>query len=679
LSDDVAANRKPPLTRREDVRETIHGIEVADPYRWLEDGASAETRAWIASQQAFTAAYLNSPGRQRIRARLAELMKVDSTGIPIERAGSYFFARRRADQQRGAIFRRRGLHGADELLIDSNALSSDRMTGAFIAGISHDGAMLAYGVRRGGEDEFEIRVLDVERRADLPDLLPRSRRYGGAAWRHDGTGFYYPLHTDDGPRLRFHRIGAAAADDSTVFGANLGRGHFAGAYVASNGRHLVIVAGSGSTNERTEIHVQRLNPDGEIAPIVTGVDASFIAVDAGDALMLLTNWNAPNFRVLRVDLANPATDAWHEIIPEGGAVIESLSAIGGKLVVTTLEDVRPRVRVYEPDGKFVREVQMPGRGTVGWPAGRWERSEAFVHFSAFNVAPTILRCDVETGASESWWREQTNVDLERFEQQQVWFNSRDGTRVPMFLFHRRGLALDGSNPTLLGGYGGFRLSMTAGYSPFAIAWAEAGGVCAFANLRGGGEFGEAWHQAGRLEKKQNVFDDFIAAAEWLIANRYTSPARLATSGGSNGGLLVGAALTQRPELFRAVVCSRPVLDMVRLFKSPLAALWTPEYGSPADPAQFRYMLAYSPYHNVRAGVAYPAVMLPTGDSDTRCDPMHARKMTAMLQAASTSGHPILLEYREEAGHIAGLPIDATIDEVADQLYFLARELGMIAD
>jgi prolyl oligopeptidase len=677
MSDRITAKWTPPASRREDVRETIHGLEVADPYRWLEDGESAETRAWIAAQQACTAEYLDSPARGRIRARLAELMKVDASGIPIERAGWYFFQRRRADQQRGAIFRRRGLHGADELLIDSNALSTDGMTGAFIAGVSHDGAMLAYGMRRGGQDEFEIRVHQVERHADLTDVLPRAR-YGGATWRHNGTGFFYSLLTDDGPRLRFHRIGAAAADDPTVFGAALARGRFLNASVSSNGRYLVIHVATGSTNERSEIHVQRVDRDGEAVPIVTGIDASFVAIAAGDALMLLTNWNAPNFRVLRVDLDNPARQMWREIIPETSAVIESLGAIGGKLLVTTLEEVRPRVRVYGLDGAIVREIEMPGHGSASWPAGRWERSEAFIHFSAFDVAPTILRCDVATGAIETWWREPTGVDLDRFEQRQLWFNSRDGTRIPMFLFHRRGLALDGSNPTLLGGYGGFRLSMTAGYSPFAIAWAELGGVCAFANLRGGGEFGESWHQAGRLENKQSVFDDFIAGAEWLIANRYTAPARLAISGGSNGGLLVGAALTQRPELFRAVLCNRPVLDMLRLFKSPLAALWIPEYGSPDDPAQFRYMFAYSPYHNVRARVAYPATMFATGDSDTRCDPMHARKMTAMLQSASTSGHPVLLEYRAEAGHIAGLPIDATIDEVANHFYFLARELGMVA-
>src|SRR5579862_731095 len=669
----------PPNTRREDFREILHGVEVPDPYRWLEDGSAPETRSWLAGQNEYARPYLDTPVRGRIRARLAELMKVDAMGFPFERKGYYFYSRRRADEQHASICRRNGLHGEEEVLVDANAPSADRMSSIHIVGISRDGSVLAYGVRHGGEDQFSINLIDVASHRDLPDRLPRAR-YLNASWKHDGIGFYYSVRTDQGPRLRVHRGGTAVSEDREIVGSDWGPDRWAGASVSDDGRYLIISCGyrtaSINSGDRNYLYFQRLDPEGEIVPIADDLDAASFGSDAGDALTMVTNWQAPRRRVIRIEFANPSRDNWREIIPESPWTIESFSTVGGKLIATYTEDVHSRVRVFEPDGTFVREVELPCAGTLVQFTGRWDRNESFFYFTSFDHAPTIYRYNTDTGEREVWWRQQGVPDLAQFELRQVWYPSKDGTRIPMYLFHKRGIGLDSARPTLLTGYGGYNLSPFPVYSSMAVLWAEAGGVFASANIRGGGEFGEEWHQAGRRERKQNVFDDFIAGAEWLIANRYTQPSKLAITGASNGGLLVGAALTQRPDLFRTVICHRPVLDMMRHHKDPMGHYWIGEYGCADDPNDFPYLLAYSPYHNVRPGTRYPAVMFVTGDSDTRCDPMHARKMAAMLQSASASKHPIVLHYRAEAGHMGTLPMDATIDELADQLAFLSRELDV---
>jgi prolyl oligopeptidase len=542
--------------------------------------------------------------------------------------------------------------------------------------------LLAYAVRRGGEDKHEIRVLEVASRRELADVLPRAKYYQNVSWRHDLSGFYYSLWTDRESRILFHRLGAGAGqtDDVEVF-RDESASRFLFASVSDDGRYLVITVFHGAGGSRSDVYVKRLDSDGPVVPIVNDIDATFFANYAGDALMLQTNWNAPNWRVIRVDLKTASRDMWQEIIQEDRASLRYFSAIGGKLFAVYLENVLSRVRMFEPDGTFLRNLEVPATGTVQGIGGRWDASTVFFQFSSFDQPTSIYRYEIASGVLQTWWRKNVPASFDQFEVRQVWYSSKDGTRVPMFLFHRRDIELDGARPTLLSGYGGFNAIVTPDFWPQLLVWTEAGGVFAYANLRGGGEFGEEWHRAGRLERKQNVFDDFIAAAEWLIANHYTNPARLAAMGGSNGGLLVGAALTQRPELFRAIFCGAPLLDMIRYHKCMLGPMWISEYGSADDPEQFRYLLAYSPYHNVRPQTEYPAVMFMTGDSDTRVDPMHARKMAAMLQWATTSKpyeRPILLHYRTESGHIAGLAVDAAIDDSADQLAFLFRELGVTA-
>jgi prolyl oligopeptidase len=427
---------------------------------------------------------------------------------------------------------------------------------------------------------------------------------------------------------------------------------------------------------KTEVYFQDLKNKGSIVPIVNDVTAAFFPVVGGDKIYLRTNWNAPKWRLMEVDPKNAGRDHWREILPQGEGALTNVTLVGGKLAVSVTENVVSHVRLYDTNGKLVHEIKAPTLGSLNSLIGRWGNTEGFFTFSSFHVPQTIYRYDVVTGQQSVWFQSKVPFTTDRFEVKQVWYTSKDGTRVPMFLAHAKGLKLDGSHPTLLTGYGGFNINQAPTFTALSSAWISSGGVWALANLRGGGEFGEAWHHAGMLEKKQNVFDDFIAAGEWLVANKYTSPQRLAIRGGSNGGLLMGAMLTQRPDLFSAVICNYPLLDMIRYHKFLLGSYWVPEYGSADDPDQFKYIYAYSPYQHVKPGTKYPAVLFISGDSDTRVAPLHARKMTALMQAANTSDKPILLHYDTEAGHSGGTPVSKQIDDNVDELNFLMWQLKM---
>jgi prolyl oligopeptidase len=553
-------------------------------------------------------------------------------------------------------------------------MSADNLISVGILDVSPSGTLLAYSVRHGGEDEHEIRVLDLASRRDLSDWLPKDRYYSNLSWTWDGTGFYYFVLTAEKSCVRFHRLGSALDSDKELFSTRPDWGIFV--HASEDGRYVMITVIRGAGGSSTEIYYQRLDDVAPIIPLVNDIEAVFVPAYVGDAIVLRTNWQAPNWRLIRVDLNDPSRTKWREIVAEGTAPMQSHSAIGGKLLATYLDDVHSRISAYEPDGTYVRDINLPNSGTAGPISGSWQRAEAFFSFMSFNVPPTIYLYDVSRDALGIWSQQDVPADFDQFEFHQAWCESKDGTRVPLHVFHRKGLDLNGANPTLLLGYGGFSESYTPFYWPPGLVWVEAGGVFAVANLRGGGEFGERWHRAGMLENKQKVFDDFVAAAQGLISSRYTSPERLAIIGASNGGLLVGAALTQCPEIFRAAVCWAPLLDMIRYQRHPLGPFWIPEFGSSDDPTQFRYLYAYSPYHNVKQGIRFPAVMFVTGEADSRCDPMHARKMTAALQWASSSEErPIILHHRTAAGHMTTLAIDDTIDEAADQLSFLFRELG----
>ena len=673
----------PPETKKDNVSETVQGTTIADPYRWLEDQNAPETRAWIDAQNAYTAKILaQAPGRGAIEKRLGELLKVEVVTTPTARGGRYFFSRRPADEDLPILYVRRGLSGKDEVLVDPNALSSDHSLSVSLLDVASDGSTIAYGERHGGEDELTVKLLAVDGRKPLADALPKGR-YSGISLSNDKSSLYYSLRTKEGPRVFVHKMGSPVESDTKLFGDGYGPEKIITAGTSDDGRYLQIVVLHGSAAPQTEVYVQDLASGGPVHAIVNDVKARFTPSIGGDRMFLSTNWEAPNGRVLAVDLKSPARENWKEIVPTGETAIEDVATAGGRVFVRYLENVVPRLRVFDPDGKRLGEISFPSIGTLGNLSGEWDSREAFFTYASFLVPATIYRYDVRSGARSVFAKTRVPIDGSRYVVEQVRFASKDGTKIPMFLIHRRGMPRDGSHPTILTGYGGFNLSMTPGFSARAAAWVERGGVYALANLRGGGEFGEKWHEAGMLEKKQNVFDDFLAAAEWLLAQKWTSREKLAITGGSNGGLLVGAALTQRPDLFRAVVCSYPLLDMIRYHKFLVAGYWVPEYGSSEDAKQFAWLHAYSPYHHVEAAGKYPAVLFVTGDSDTRVAPLHARKMTALLQAeaADQNDRPVLLHYDTRSGHSGGLatPVSKQIEDLTIELLFLGWQLGIPAE
>ncbi len=676
---------KPPATRVEDVVETLHGVEVHDPYRWLEDGGRDDVRGWVDAQNEYTHSVLASrPGRVELRHRLAALLEIGTLDTPETRGSRYFYTRREGTENQPILYVRDGLKGQDRVLVDPNHLSQDGTAALDWWYPSEDGRLLAYGISTSGDEKSTLRVLEVESGRHRPDVIPYTR-YCSLTWLPDGSGFYYSRYPAPGEvppgqenynsHIFFHRLGGDPAKDPKVFGQGRKPEEMIEVRLSPDGRHLVTTVAEGWA--RTDLYVKDLKAEGApFVPIAEGLDAVFQGEVVGDTLYMMTNWEAPRYRLFAVDLKRPQREHWRLLIPETDAVLTQFECVGGQIVAHFTKDVSSRLAVFSGDGHKVRDLALPTLGTIDRVSGRHDGKEAFFGFSSFTVPPTVYRYDLKSGKTEVWERVKTDIDLSGLEVKQVFYSSKDGTRVPMFLVHRKGLRLDGMNPTLLYGYGGFNVSETPAFMRSSVLWLERGGVFAQASLRGGAEYGESWHRAGMLDRKQNVFDDFIAAAEWLIRNSYTSPERLAIKGGSNGGLLVGAALTQRPDLFRAVVCEVPLLDMLRYQNYQIARLWIPEYGSAESADAFRWLYAFSPYHHVKPGTAYPAVLISTADSDSRVDPMHARKMAARLQAATSSERPVLLRTETRAGHGVGKPLSKLIDEATDAWTFLFWELGL---
>jgi prolyl oligopeptidase len=666
----------PPETIQDNVIDIVHGVEIVDPYRWLEDQESPETRAWIAEQNVYTESVLAQiEGREKLAGEISALMRIDKMGVPYHRNGRYFFTRRLADQELEVLCMRQGLEGEDVVLVDPHPLSEDHTKSVDLMGLSDDGSLVIYGIREGGADELLPRMLDVDTRRHLEDVFPRGR-YSDISITPDNSGFYYTVYTDAGDRVHFHDFGGDPAADPLIFGEGYGPEMGIASDLSEDGRYLLITVYHGSAARKTEMYYMDFEAGDGIRTIVNDIDSRFEGIMRGGRLFVETDLEAPNGRIMAADLADPAFDGWKEIVPEDSAVLRTFTAAGGRLVASYYESVLPSFKVFEPDGRFVATIEPPTIGYMGYFTGRWQDDEAFFYFSSYDTPSTIYRYDMSTLSRSQWHRIDAPIDSDAYEVRQVWYTSTDGTAVPMFIAHKKGIRLDGSNPTLLTGYGGFRSSTTPYFSARSALWLKMGGVYAAPNLRGGGEFGEEWHRAGMLEQKQNTFDDFIAAAEWLIDQGYTSTDKLAIMGGSNGGLLVGAAMTQRPELFKAVICTYPLLDMVRYHKFLVARWWVPEYGSSEDPEQFKYIYEYSPYHRVVKGTAYPAVMFITGDSDTRVAPLHARKMTALLQASTGSDNPVLLHYDTRAGHSGGTPITKSIEDMTDYVLFLVWQLGI---
>ena len=660
------------------VKETLHGVELSDPYRWLENQNSPATRSWIKTQNDYSQSVLGKyPGRPALLKRAEELFRVDSQGMPTVRGGKYFFSRRTASQDLPVICMSQSADAAPEVLIDPKQLSVDGTKTVSLMEVSRDGTLLFYGIRSGGEDEVAVRLFDVQQRKDLDWQLPRGR-YFGLSLTPDKQTLFYTRHDKAGSRvLKVKLQGDPAGNAETVFGEGYDPGVIVSPSLSENGRYLLMHVFYGSAGKKTDVYFQDLQAGGPVRPLVNDLEARFIAHAVDQRVFLRTNWEAPRGRLLKVDLTNPDRSQWKEIIPTEAGVMEDVTAAGGKLYVNSLRDVKSVLTVYEENGQKIRDIQFPGLGSVSGVAGDWDQPEAFYAFSSFHIPSTIYREQVATGEQTVWSRLKMPVDSDQFQAEQVFYPSKDGTKIPMFLVYRKGLLRNGQNPTLLYGYGGFNNSLTPGFSSRAVMWMEQGGVYAVANLRGGGEYGEEWHLAGMQDRKQNTFDDFEAAARWLIEQKYTSPAKLAIQGGSNGGLLVGAAMTQHPELYRAVICSYPLLDMVRYHQFLVARFWIPEYGSSEDPVQFKTLLAYSPYHHVKPGTEYPAALFITGDADTRVDPLHARKMAALLQSATGSAErPVLLKYDTKLGHTGARPVSQSIIDLVDELSFLMQELSV---
>jgi prolyl oligopeptidase len=674
VADDSANRVTPPVTRTDNVKDNYFGTEIADPYRWLEDQQSPETRKWIDAENAYTRSVLDPlPGREKLKKRLTELLNVDAYQTPVERNGRYFFEKRSVGQDQYVLYMRKGRGGADEVLVDPQPLSADHTVSVAIEGVSEDGKLLAYGVRQGGEDQAVVHFFDVDARKDLPEQLPKER-YFTLAITPDNAKVFYTRMTPEGARLFVHKMGSDAGGDAIIFGQELGKDKILVSGLSEDGRTLIASVLHSAAGDRIDVYTENVTEGGPFAAVVKDTPARFVALPAGDKLFIYTNWKAPKGRVMVADLKNPSPEHWQEIIPEGAGTIEEVHLTGGRLAILTTENASSRARLYEPSGKLLREITLPAIGSVSGFSGRWGSHEAFYEFESFHIPATIYQYDVVGGTQQVWAQPKIPFDSSRYEVKQVWYKSKDGTRVPMFLTLARGAKANGSMPTILYGYGGFEVSLTPRYGARIAAWIESGGLYASANLRGGSEFGEAWHRDGMLEKKQNVFDDFIAAAEWLVQNHYTQPSRLAIRGGSNGGLLVTAALTQRPDLFGAVLCEYPLIDMLRYQKFLVAQWWVPEYGSSDNAEQFKYIYAYSPYQHVKPGTKYPAVLFLTGDADTRVAPLHARKMTALMQGAAAPGRPILLRYDVTGGHTFAEPVSKQVEEIADELSFLDWQL-----
>ncbi len=670
----------PPEVDAQPVVDNYFGTKITDNYRWLEDAKSPETRAFIDAENEYTARYMQ---QDRIRPKVVDdlesLEQVSNWTIPIERAGNYYFEKRLAGEGQASIYLRHGWTGKDERLIDPAALSRDPNTSIDLADVSRDGNLIAYIVRQGGADESTVRVFNVKTRKVLFDELP-SGLYWSMNFTPDGAGLFYSRVNREGTLIYEHALGTRNVHDTLLFGREfydepLGPNDLSTENVTDDGRYLVVTTEHGVPAKRVDIVFRDLTkPASPFQVLVWGLDSRFSAIYARGAWYVKTDYKAPMGRILQAD-PGVLPDAWKTIAPETKDVIENFSIVGGKVYVERLKDVKSETSIYTLDGKPAGTIDYDGIGSASSVHGRTTDRYGFFSFQSFIQPPTIYRLDTVTGNREVFAQPKVPFDPSQYELKQVFYKSKDGTQVPMFIAGKKGLKQDGTERLLMTGYGGFNLSITPVWNPAYAWWLQQGGWFALPNLRGGGEYGEHWHEQGMFEKKQNVFDDFFAAADYLIANKYTTAEHFAITGRSNGGLLMGAAMTQHPELFSAILCGYPLLDMLRYQKFEQGSHWITEYGSSDDEKQFSYLLKYSPYQNVKPKTAYPAIMFFTGDSDTRVDPLHARKMTALMQAASSSGRPILLHYSITGGHSAGVSVEQKIQDDADQLAFLWTETG----
>ena len=683
----------PPKAKVAPVEDNVQGHKIVDPYRYLENPGDPDTKVYVEQELSYTRAILDPlPGRDKINARLLQLLEIGTVGDPQMGGRYYFHTRREGNQNQPILYVREGVNGAingeDRVLVDVNKLSADGTVALDWWFVSEDGKYVAYGTSASGSEESTLHIIESATGTVLPDTIDRTR-FASVAWMKDSSAFYYTRHPKKGEvpdgeevyhvKVFYHQIGSDPARDPLIFGDRPNPQDIPNVTLSEDDRWLLINVEHGWT--RTEMYLQDLQTKNPPLEITTGRDFLYGAEFFEGKLYITTNEDAAHYRVFVADATNAKRDSWKELIPQTDAVLQNASVTGGKLLAQYEHNATSELKLFGLDGKKLADIPLPALGDVFSTSGRYDRNEIFFGFQSFTVPPSVYRVDLTDVKSALWAKvDAPSIDPSAYDVQQVWYTSKDGTKVPMFVVNKKGIEKNGKNPTLLTGYGGFNISLKPTFNRSMYLWMEHGGIYAVANLRGGSEFGEDWHRAGMLEKKQNVFDDFIAAGEYLIAQKYTDKDHLAIQGGSNGGLLMGAMITQRPDLFRAVVCAVPLLDMLRYQNFQIARLWIPEYGSAEDAKQFDWLYAYSPYHHVKPGQEYPAILFMTGDTDTRVDPMHAKKMAALMQAEAKNGasqqKPILLRIETKAGHGQGKPVTKQIEENTDMYSFLFWQLGI---
>ncbi len=678
-----------PQTRQVNQVDDYHGTIVPDPYRWLEDLDSPETTEWIAAQNQVTAGYLDQiPNREKIKERLTQLWNYERYSAPFQEGDRYFYFKNDGLQNQSILYTLKSLQDEAKVLLDPNKLSADGTVALAGISISDDGRLMAYGLSQAGSDWVEWKVRDIESGVDLPDHL-KWVKFSGASWTKDSLGFYYSRY--DAPqgdalaevnyyqKLYYHQVGTPQNQDRLVYDRPDQKEWGFSAGVTEDGNYLIISVWKGTDSKNLVFYQDLTQVNSPVVELISDFKSSYGFIgNEGSIFWFQTDLNAPRGRVVAIDINQPIKqpEDWSEIIPQTSETLESIGILNNQFVANYLQDAHTVIKIFTLEGGFVREVDLPSIGSAGGFGGKQQDTETFYTFTSFTTPNTIYHYDMVTGISTLYRRPEVDFQPEAYEISQVFYPSKDGTQIPMFITHKKGLALDGNNPTLLYAYGGFNVSLSPYFSVSNLVWMEMGGVYAIANLRGGGEYGEEWHEAGMKLQKQNVFDDFIAAAEWLISHQYTSSQKLAISGASNGGLLVGACITQRPDLFAAALPAVGVMDMLRFHKFTIGWAWCSEYGSPDNPEEFAAIYAYSPLHNLKAGTTYPATMITTADHDDRVVPSHSFKFAAALQAAHRGDNPVLIRVETKAGHGAGKPISKVIAEIADEWGFLTKVLAI---
>ncbi|WP_427159244.1 prolyl oligopeptidase family serine peptidase [Aliinostoc sp. HNIBRCY26] len=677
-----------PDTQKIDQIDDYHGTSVADPYRCLEDPDSEATKSWVKAQNEITFAYLEKiPARDKIKQRLTKLWDYEKYGIPFKEGDNYFYFKNDGLQNQSVLYTLKSLNDEPKVLLDPNKLSEDGTVALSGWDVSDHGKLLAYGISTSGSDWQQWQVRDVETGEDLPDQI-KWIKFSGVSWTKDHQGFFYSRYDEPQEqtkladinyfhKLYYHRLGTPQSEDILIYHRPDQKEWGFYGEVTEDGQYLIISIWLGTDSRNLVFYKDLTNESAEVVELIHQFEANYSFINNDESIFYFrTNLDAPRGRLIAIDINKPEQKLWQEIIPESTATLKQVRMLNNQFVADYLKDAHSQIKIFATDGTLIKDVELPGLGAVGGFGGKRDATETFYSFTSFTTPGTIYHYDMVTGKSEIFKQPSVDFHPEDYETKQVFYESKDGTSIPMFITHKKGIALDGNNPTYLYAYGGFRISLTPNFNVSMLVWMDMGGVYAMPNLRGGGEYGEEWHQAGMKEKKQNVFDDFIAAAEWLIDHNYTKPGKLAIAGGSNGGLLVGACMTQRPDLFGAALPAVGVLDMLRFHKFTIGWAWTTEYGSPDSPEDFPILYAYSPLHNLKSGTSYPATLITTADHDDRVVPAHSFKFAAALQAVQAGDAPTLIRIETKAGHGAGKPTTKIIEEAADKWAFLVKVLDM---